>query len=53
MAAPFFAQSIDQKSGNVMNNRDKNIINADPVTVLAIILAVLFIPLILTGLFAH
>jgi hypothetical protein len=33
--------------------RDKNEINADPATVLAITLAALLIPLLLVGLFSH
>jgi hypothetical protein len=40
-----------------MGDRDKNVvknvIDSDPVTVVVIILGILFMPLILVGLFAH
>jgi hypothetical protein len=37
----------------IMSDRDKNVIDVDAVTLIAVIVAILFIPLLLTGLFAH
>jgi hypothetical protein len=36
-----------------MSNHEKNVIDVDAATLIAVIVAILFIPLLLTGLFAH
>ncbi len=36
-----------------MENPDKNVIKVEPGTLLAIVLALLFIPLVLVGMFSH